>query len=359
MITISKDELELFATDLLLAAKSSREDAELVAHSLVWADLRGRQPQGVFRIPVLVTMIHHGLITSPTEMNWSKRSEVMYHLDAGNGFGQVAGYRAMQKAIDIAKKIGIGMVTVNRSNHFGAASYFCALAADAQCVGLTFTNATPKVAPFGGTKPILGTNPVAFGCPTSSGVPILVDFSTSSIAGSTIRTITEGGGRLPKGVALDASGQPTTDPAALSSGCLLPAAGAKGYGLGLMIEIFCGILAGAGMSHEVGPFYSTWKRPVNSGHMMMAIDISRLQPLDMYFDRLDQLIKEIKSSPTLEHVDEVLIPGEVRGRFADQFSREGIPLNDETIHGLENLARSLAVEVPWKQAAPVSVHDKQ
>ena len=140
---------------------------------------------------------------------------------------------------------------------------------------MTFTNATPKVAPYGGTKALFGTNPICFGCPTPSGHPILVDFSTSAIAGSTIRNLNEAGGRLPEGVALDSSGKPTTDPSALSTGSLLPIAGPKGSGLGLIVELFCGILAGAGMSHEVGPYYATGKRSVNLGHVFMAFDISR------------------------------------------------------------------------------------
>ncbi len=307
MVTMSHQELERFATELLAGARSSRKDAERVARVLVWADLRGRHPQGVFRIPVLATMLKHGLITSPARMTWSELSPVMYRLNAGNGFGQIAGEEAIRKAVDLAKASGVGMVVVNNSNHYGAASYFCALAAEADCIGMTFTNATPKVAPHGGTKPIFGTNPIAFGCPTSSGIPILVDFSTAAIAGSTIRHLKESGGKIPEGVALDANGHPTTDPAALATGSLLPAAGPKGYALGFMVEIFCGILAGAGMSHEVGPFYSTWKRNVNSGHLFMAMDISKFQAPEFYFERIDMLLGEIKSSPTLDGIDEVRI----------------------------------------------------
>ena len=353
MVTMSHQVLERFATELLTGARSSRKDAQRVARALVWSDLRGRHPQGVVRIPVLATMLKHGLITSPTQMTWSELSAVTYRLNAGNSFGQIAGEEATRKAVYLAKKSGIGMVVVNNSNHYGAASYFCALAAEADCIGMTFTNATPKVAPYGGTKPIFGTNPIAFSCPTSSGIPILVDFSTSAIAGSTIRHLKESGGKLPEGVALDTNGLPTTDPAALTIGSLLPAAGPKGYGLGLMVEIFCGILAGAGMSHEVGPFYSTWKRNVNSGHLFMAMDISKFQALQLYFERIDMLIGEIKSSPTLEGTSEVLFPGEIRGRYLEKYMREGIPLGEETVHALEKLARSLAIEVPWKDSAPV------
>ncbi len=348
-VILQENRLRRFASELLTASGSARKDAEEVAGALVWADKRGRYAQGVFRIPVLATMLKKDLISSPARMRWRESAPSIAHLDAGNGFGQIAGARAMRRGIEIAKETGIGFVAVNNSNHYGAASYYCAMAAEAGCLGITFANATPKVAPYGGTKAIFGTNPVAFGCPTSSGTPILVDFSTSAIAGSTIRNINESGGRLPEGVALDESGRPTTDPAALQTGSLLPIAGPKGYGLGMMVEIFCGILAGAGMSHEVGPYYSTWKRRVNSGHIFIAIDISALQPAAEYFGRLDELIREIKSSPRQEGFEEILIPGEIRGRFAEKTS-QGIPLTEETVRLLEEHAQRVGCEIPWKVA---------
>ncbi len=349
-VLLSKDTLQKLSVDVLIASGSSYEDAMAVTETLLWADLAGRFQQGVFRLPVLYNMLRHGIITSPTEMIFTERTPAAAHLDAGNGFGQIAGVRAIEKGIQLARKMGIGMVTVNRSNHFGALSYYCKLAAEAQCMGLIFTNATPKVAPHGGTKAVFGTNPIAFGCPTTD-FPILVDFATASIAGSTIRNLTEAGGKLPDGVALDKDGKPTNDPAAIASGSLLPAAGPKGYGLGLMIEILCGILAGAGMSHEVGPFYSTWERKVNSGHLFIVIDITRHQPIKLYFERMNGLIAEIKSSPLQENIDEILLPGEIRNRFTESHLRNGIPLNEETITGLEALAQKLNLKVPWERSA--------
>lgn len=348
-VTVTKSVLEAFAAEILRAARCSSDDAGLVARNLVWADLHGREPQGVFRLSVLVDMIEHGLVTSPARMEWVERAAVIRHLDAGNGFGQIAGEMAMVSAVDIAKKFGIGMVTVNRSNHYGAASYYCALAADAGCFGMTTCNATPKVAPLGGTRAIFGTNPIAMGCPTPSGVPILVDFSTSSIAGSTIRALKERGGDLPEGVALDKDGRPTTDPKALSTGSLLSAAGPKGYGLGIMVEILSGILSDAGMSYEVGPFYQTWSRQVNSGHTFMAMHIGSFQPMETYLRRVGDLLETVKSSPLQENYSEILFPGEIRGRYAEQYLRNGIPLSHETAAVLEKISSKLGVVPPWKR----------
>lgn len=350
MITLSKTELYRLTVRLLTASHSSDSDAEAVARSLVWADLHGRHAQGIFRLPVLAKMLGKGLITSPAVMTWSGHAPAVYHLDAGNGFGQVAGELAVKKAIEVARVMGIGMVTVNRSNHYGAAGYYAAIAAESGCMGITSTNASPKVAPYGGTTPVLGTNPIAFGCPVSAGKHILVDFSTSAIAGSTVRSMNENGSKLPEGVALDASGNPTTDPAALSTGSILSAAGAKGYGLGMMVEVLCGILSGAGMSFEVGPYYTTLERKENCGHTFIAIDISHMQPMSRYFRRTDELIAAVKGSPGINHIP-VRYPGEVRADIAERYEREGIPLADETVRLLEQLALESDTQLPWKQTA--------
>jgi LDH2 family malate/lactate/ureidoglycolate dehydrogenase len=343
---ISIGDLTVAAESLLESAGSSSDDAKAVARSLVWADVHGRYPQGVFRIPVLAQMLSSGIITSPAGMKAVAVTPAAMKLDAGNGFGQVAGERAMHEAIRMAKATGIGIVTVSRSNHYGAAGYFCDLAAGESCLGITMTNATPKVAPLGGRKPVMGTNPIAFGCPTSSGAPLLVDFSTGSIAGSTIRALTERGEQLPAGVALDKDGNPTTDPKALSEGTLLPAAGAKGFGLSLMVEILCGVLAGAGMSFEVGQLYTTWKRSENIGHLFMAINIGAFQAKEYFLSRVDTLIDEIKSVQKEEGVDEILYPGEIRSRFEKDAQINGIPLEEATVDKLLKFSRSLRVTVP-------------
>ena len=346
-LTIAKVDLQTFAANILVAANSSPEDAAIVAGVLVWADVRGRHPQGVFRLNVLRQLLTHGLITSPASMKFTERAPAAHHLDAGNGFGQVAGILAVQKAVECAKRFGIGFVAVNQSNHYGAASYYCALAADAGCIGITTTNAAPKVAPYGGTGPVLGTNPIAFGCPTTSGAPILVDFATAAIAGSTIRHLQERGGRLPEGVALDAGGEPTTDPTALVTGSLLPAAGAKGYGLGVMVEILSAIVSGAGMSHEVGSYYTELKRTVGGGQSFIAIDIDVLLPRDTFLMRVDHLINALKASPLQAGFAEILYPGEIRGRNAARYEADGIPLTEETVRLLAKLAAELDVATPW------------
>jgi LDH2 family malate/lactate/ureidoglycolate dehydrogenase len=343
-LTVRKEELQEFVANLLIAAKGSSEDAEIVSESLVWADLRGRHEHGVsFLLPTLIRMLVRSLIHSPATMKWTKTAPATYQLDAGHGFGQVAGCLAMEKAISLASTQGIGLVAVRQSNHYGAAAYYSARAAEAGCIGFTCTNSFPRVAPFGGSQPLLGTNPLAFACPTASGSPVLVDFATAALAGLSIRKMSENGGQLPPGVALDADGQPTTNPSAVAKGCLLPAAGPKGFGLGLMVEIFSGLLTGAAMGREIGSFFNTWDRPANLGHVFIAIHIDHFMPIGAFTDRLQTLLGWIVDCPSQHGAEPVRFPGELRSRYAALYERSGIPLEIRAVQVLDQLADELTV----------------
>ncbi|MEK7249714.1 MAG: Ldh family oxidoreductase [Bacteroidota bacterium] len=345
-VNVKKEELRQFAINVLQSARVSPADARIIAEALLWSDLRARHPQGVSRLPIFVKRVQCGLINSPARLKWNRVAPAAEMLDAGNAFGHVAGRAAMQRAVELAKSQGVGVVTVKRSNLYGAASYFCSIAAEARCIGITCTNAVPKVAPFGGVRPVFGTNPIAFGCPTSSGVPILVDMSTSAIAGSIARSIDETGKRLPEGAALDKNGNPTTDPKDLAEGTLLPVAGAKGFGLALMVEILCGVLSGAAMSKEVGSMYSTWDKPVNTGHCFLVMDISKFQPMHNFLGRVDTMLDWVKAAaPEGEYIR---FPGEIRGELAAEYAGNGIPLPMETVKPLTKLANELNVECPWR-----------
>ena len=338
-VTLTKTELKEFAVNLLIAAKSSSEDAEIVSESLIWADLRARHGYGMFvRLPILIRRLVRGLICSPAAMSWTPIAPAAQLLDAGSGFGQVAACLAMDKAIALSKTQGIGLVAVRHSNHYGAASYYCARAAEGGCIGFAFTNSVAQVAPFGGRKPVLGTNPLGFGCPTASGVPILVDFSTAAIAGSSAREMSATGGPLPTGAALDVDGRPTTDPSAVAEGCLLPAAGPKGFGLGLMVEILSGVLSGAAIGREVGSQLHTWDRPTNAGHLFIAIQIDGFLPRGLFIGRLQTLLGWIVECPRQNEAQPIRYPGQLRDQYAALYERHGIPVEEREVQLLNRLA---------------------
>lgn len=342
--TVTASEHLRFMRSVLTASGASPADALTVAEGLLWADQRGRQGQGLLRLPILVRRMAQGLIRSPAPMDWTHLGPAAARLNAADGFGHVAGRAGMARAIDLAKSQAIGLVAVRRSIHYGAAAYYCAQAAEAGCIGLTVTNAFAKVAPFGGTQPVLGTNPLAFGCPTASGAPVLVDLATSEVAGSEVRLADGADAALPPGAALDASGKPTRDPGATS--CLLPAAGHKGFALGLMVEILSGVLTGASFGKDVGSLFHTWDRPVDVGHIFIAIDIARLMPMDVFLHRLGALLDGVKQSPSQEGAEPIRIPGELRARYAQEYAKQGIPLSPAMARVRDELAAELNLEKP-------------
>ena len=339
-----------FVVAVLRASGASSADAEVVAEGLLWADLHGRHTNGLTRLANTVERLSKGLIVSPAPMAWEARAPAAHLLDAAHGLGNVAARLATLRSVELARAQGVGLVAVRHSNHFGAAAYFCDLAAEAGCLSFNFTNAFPKVAAHGGTRPVLGTNPLAFGCPTRSGAPILVDLSTSAISGADVRDKTGRGGRLPLDVALDAAGHPTDDPAALKTGCLLPAAGPKGFALALMVEVLSGVLTGSAVGQQVGSLFYTWDRPVDVGHLFIAVDVERFLPRDVFLSRLEGLLESLAASPVPEGAEPVRYPGEIRARSAERHRREGIPVPRELMAALERLARDHGVSVPWPTA---------
>jgi len=325
------------------------EDARTVAEGLLWADLCARRAQGLLWLPMLVRRLARNLIRSPAPMTWTAVAPAAHRLDAAHGFGQVAGRLGMMRAVELARTQGVGLVAVRHSQHYGAAGYYCALAVDAGCLGFTCANAFPRVAPFGGTQGVLGTNPLAFGCPTPSGVPVVVDLATSTLPGSEMRILRGTGGTLPAGAALDRAGHPTDDPEAAAQGCLLPAAGAKGFGLALMVEILAGVLTGAGVQREAGSIWSD--HLIDRGHVFIAIDLERFLPREAFLERMGELLTSIKNVRPVEGGEAIRYPGEIRGRYAAAYARDGIPCDEAMERVIEELGAELGVGPPWELPA--------
>jgi len=344
---VTPDAHTRFVVNVLRATGASSEDSEVVAEGMLWADLRGRHTQGLTRLPNFVERLSKGLIHSPAAMVWQEVGPAVALLNAGHSLGHVAGRLAILRAVELAHAQGVGLVAVRHSNHFGAGGYYCALAAEAGCLSFNYTNAFPKVAPHGGRKPVLGTNPIAFGCPTRGAGPLLVDLSTGALSGGEARSTGDKGGQLPPGVALDAEGRPTRDPAALKVGCLLPVGGARGFALGLMVEVLSGVLTGSAVGKEVGSLFSTWDRPVDVGHLFIAVHIERFLPLSEFLDRLDRLLNWIAATPPQEGFEAVRIPGEIRVQLAEKYMREGIPVAQESVVPLMQLAQRFNLPLPW------------
>jgi LDH2 family malate/lactate/ureidoglycolate dehydrogenase len=344
---ISFDELEQFVGDILVAAGVDSHEAQIIATVLVWNELVGRSTQGLIRIPIYLKRLQLGLIKSPCNPEFDQVSDTIHMVKGNDGFGQFLGHCAMSKATELAEIHGVGVVGVLGSNHFGSSAYYLQIAAKANQLSLVTSNSVPKVAPYGGMTPVFGTNPIAFGAPTKNGQSILIDFSTGALAGSTIRKAIAEHEKLPVDAIIDENEKPIVDPNLASQGVMLPLAGARGYCLGLMAEILSSIITGAAISHEIGSIYKDFDRSNNVGHFFLAIDISRICPLDIYFDRLETLIGFIKKSKKRKGTNEILLPGETRWRNYAYQRKAGIKLTEETIEALYPLVKDFNLSALW------------
>jgi len=339
--------LQQFIADILLAAGVDSQEAPLIAHTFVWFDLIGRDTQGVSRLPAYLKRLAHGLITSPSHPEFNQKSDTIYLVDGHHGFGHYLGHVAMLKAIDVATKHGVGLVGVRQSNHFGAAAYYVQLAAQSCQIGLAWSNSVPHVAPYGGVTPTLGTNPFAFGAPVRDGHSVLVDFSTGASAGSVLAKAASENQPIPQGVMIDTDGNPITNPQDVAKGVLLPFGGAKGFCLGLVIEILSGVVTGAAISHEIASLHNDFSKNSSIGHLFIAIDVAKLMPIENYFARMDLLVSFIKGAKKQKGVDEILLPGETRWRNYSRQLKYGIDLELRAVQSLTDMAKNFALSTPW------------
>jgi LDH2 family malate/lactate/ureidoglycolate dehydrogenase len=343
---VTVDSLRAFVVRLLTGHGATPDEAAVFADALIWSDLVGHAGHGLWRLPTYLKRLRLGLIQSPCHPKWSKCGPAVEVLDGGAGFGQYVAHTAMSRAIELARAAGAGVVGVRNSNHFGAAGYYAKLATDQSMVGLAMSNAFRKVAPYGGIKPVFGTNALAFGAPRRDEGAVLIDMATASIAGSAAIRLAAQGSLLPEGVAVDASGAPITDPRGIREGALLPFGGAKGSGIALMVEILSSVITGGALSAEVASMFDDFERAGGNSHFFVALDIARFIPLQSYYDRLEALLALIRASRSGVDSNPVLIPGELRVEALQRARRDGVHLDAEVARMLREMAAAEGIASP-------------
>lgn len=331
-----------FVESLLLGAGVPSEDAAIVADVLVDTSLEGIDTHGISRLPVYLSRVKNGRIKARPVIKVDRVSHSLANVDGDNGLGQLVGVRSMQAAINLAKETGLGGVATKHSNHYGASSYYCKMATASGMIGMAFTNTPSGIPPWGGKKAYFGTNPISFAFPGKD-QPVVVDMSSSTVARGNIILAAKEGKPIPEGWAIDGEGQPTTDAKAALAGAVLPMAGPKGYALALAVEIMSGILSGSAFGPGVGWIYDDSLEPVDIGHFFLAVDVARLMSPDIFVDRMQQMISEIKSVPLAESHERILIPGERRTMQADRRRKEGIPISDQLLAELNNIAGEVGI----------------
>ena len=353
MPTIQANQLEQFARDLLSAGGATDEEAALTAAGLVSANLCGYDSHGVMRIPYYVGALAAGEVCSQAEWNVLRESATHLVVDANWGFGHVAAQRLVGRLVEIAKTSGTGIGTMLQCGHIGRLGQYAEEMAEAGLVSMLMVNshgAVHRVAPPGGKASRLATNPICIGVPhhTSDGAePLVLDFSTSTTAEGKVRVKWIAGEAAPDGWLIDNEGQPTNDPSVLYEskppGAILPFGGPqayKGFGLSLMIDIFCGALSGGLVSREKA------ESPKGNCVFMLVLDPAHFGGAAHFAAEVQQLAQFVRDCPRAAGVDRILLPGDPERAMRKQRIENGISLDDGNWQKLIELAEQLGVPVP-------------
>jgi len=314
-----------------------KEDAEIVAEATLDADLKGFSSHGIGRFPQYVNAIKLGNINIEGKIAIEKETDSIALINGNGLFGQVVAYRAMELAIEKAKKSGIGAVGTHDANHFGVTGFYSDLAIKKDVIGIVTANTDPAMAPLGGKVAVIGTNPIAIGIPANE-TYVALDMATSVSARGKLLEAKRKGESIPEDIALDADGNPTTDPSKALEGSILPFGAHKGYGLAFMIEIITGPLVSAAFGCKVEGT-ANYEKKCNKGDFFVAIDPSKFVDINTFKEETEEFIKEIRSS------GDTIVPGDIEVENIAKNEKEGIAMDENLYEQLKEICDGLNINL--------------
>ncbi|KKY20903.1 putative malate l-lactate [Phaeomoniella chlamydospora] len=345
--TFSADQVLKFTRDVLTGNGVGVPEAKIIAECLVAADLRGIDTHGVNRIPSYMERIRQGVLDPHAKPTLKEITPVVAHVEGHNAFGFLAATMGIEKAIEMAKVFGIGMVCVKDSNHFGMSAWIVQKAIDADLMSLVFTNSSPALPVWGGKSKLVGVSPLACGAPAGKTKPFILDMAPSIAARGKIYKAKRRGEKIPLDWALDFDGNPTDDPDRALEGVMLPMGGPKGSALAIMMDVFSGVLSGSNFAGHVTNPYDPSK-PAGVGHFIVAIKPDLFFSLDEFKDRMDYLYQRVVDSEKRAGFDRIYFPGEIEQLTQEKRMVEGIPYSSAEVEALNQEARKVG-KTPLKQ----------
>jgi L-2-hydroxycarboxylate dehydrogenase (NAD+) len=355
--SFSYQQLFSFTKNIFLKIGSSEANANMAAKALLSADLRGVDSHGIARLSGYVRLWHAERVNANPQIKIVHETPSTAVVDGDKGLGLVVGPAAMQVAIDKAKNVGTGWVSVKNSNHFGIAGFHAMMALQHDMIGIAMTNASATVAPTFSKERLLGTNPICVVIPAGKEQPFVADFATTTAANGKLEVLQRKNKDAPGGWVQDATGKPSTDVNELKKGgAMLPLGGDyehgshKGYMLGSIVDIFSAILSGANYGPWVPPFPAYLPMPVNMpgegiGHFFGAMRIDAFRPADEFKQHMDLWIQRFKSAAVAEGYERVIIPGEPERAMEKERMENGIGLLQPVIDDLKKTGEQFAIDL--------------
>ncbi|MDR0621134.1 MAG: Ldh family oxidoreductase [Deltaproteobacteria bacterium] len=340
MVKVTKVELKETISSILAKVGVPPEDAEVVAEVMADTNAKGIESHGIRWLDIYVQRIKAGGYNPVTKLEVVKDKGSLLLLNANHGLGQVAMVKAVDLGLEKARQNAVAIVAVANSNHFGATCFYTERAAKAGLIGFACTNSTPLMAPWGGMDLCVGTNPLSFGFPTK-GVPIILDMATTAFARGKVFIAERQGTTLPEGVALNKNGEPTTNPKEALEGIMLPAAGPKGFGLSLAIDILSGILIGSNHGHHICSLFGDLDKHQDVGHFAIFINIDDFINPEIYYREIEDSVSRMKSSRLAKGFTQIFMPGEIEDGQRAKNLAEGIPIPLPTWKTVQELKAKL------------------
>lgn len=342
MARVNHKKLQKFVSGVFRSLAVPEPDADIAAEVLVAADLRGVDSHGVVRVnprSFYAKDLQDGRINPKPDIKVVQDNAASVVVDGDGGLGMVVGHRAMLLAIDKARESGVGFAVVRNSRHFGMSAYYSMMALSRGLIGIAMTNASRQVVPTFGRESRYGTNPISLAAPADKELPFVLDMATTTAAAGKLEIAARHEKPIPVGWALDENAHDTTDPRAGQKARLLLPLGStreggshKGYGLGIMVEILCGVLSGSVVALNDA-------KSTDRGHFFGAIDIGFFRPAEEFKKDMDRMLAELRATPTLEGQERVYVAGDVEQNTTEDRTANGIPLLPSILEDLKTLGK--------------------
>jgi LDH2 family malate/lactate/ureidoglycolate dehydrogenase len=348
--TTSEAQLKALIARVLEKVGVAADDAVIVADVLAAADLRGIESHGSARLEsYYVSRLRAGGMSARPDVQTVRETETSLLVDAGNGLGHPVTKRTMDRVIEKARKHGAAFAAIRNSNHYGIAGYYAMMALEHGLIGVASTNSVRYGTVTNGKAIMLGTNPLAFAIPTAKEPPFVLDFATTTVPRGKLEVYNRKALELKPGWSVDAEGRETRDPQAALKGALLPlggfgteGGGHKGYGLGLLVDILCGVLSGGAFGNDL-PLPNSGPEPGKISHFLGAIRVDAFRDLDAFKADMDRELRAFKDSARAPGAERIYVAGEIEHENTLRHRREGVPVHVKVWDGLEKLSGDLGI----------------
>jgi L-2-hydroxycarboxylate dehydrogenase (NAD+) len=354
--TFTYEQLYNFSENIFLKIGCNKADASIATRSLLSADLRGVDSHGVARLSGYIRLWDAQRVKAIPEIKIIHETPSTAVIDGDMGLGLVVAPFAMQVAIEKARAVGTGWVSVKNSNHFGIAGHHAMMALEHDMIGIAMTNASALVAPTFSKERMLGTNPIAVAIPAGKEPAFVADFATTTAANGKLEILQRKNLEAPAGWVLTKEGEPTTNAGEMKEGgLLLPLGGDKehgshkGYALGAIVDIFSALLSGANYGPWVPPFPAYIPMPENMpgegiGHFFGVMRIDAFRKGEEFKDHMDKWISRFRSAKTIPGQEKVIIPGDPERDMEAERMKNGIPLLEPVINDLRSLGDKFSIK---------------